>query len=215
MSYKLKSNSFKTTIHHSLFSEMRFHNKLWKFFHHTEIEDRLSAWANAAKGDMFRLPVEWEMKHDELCVYLPPLPKGYLPFSEINNTPIDDQTKVQLIILLCDALSILNDNDFNIGFLLPESIYFNPDNLSILIDIQPFPTAFPFVNTLTDEYSYQFLSRYSRNFTMARVSDYHAIGLIIQWLFKTIPVYLEPIYYRLLHSPNTYLFARQRNGEEQ
>lgn len=203
------SNSFSTSIHHSLFSEIRFHSKLWDFFHHTEIEDRLDGWVNAAKGEMFRLPVEWEMKNDELSVYFPPIPNGYIPFSEIRTTPIDNQAKAQLMVSLCDALSILHVNDFILGFILPESLYFHPNNHSILIDIQPFPTAFPFVNKLTDVYSYQFLSRYSRKFTMDRISDYHAVGLLIQWLFEKVPMHLESIYNRLLNTPYTYLFAEE------
>lgn len=213
MSTIQNSNSFKTSFHHSLYSEIRFHSKLWDFFHYTEIEDRLMAWGNSAKGEMFRLPFEWEMKQDDLCVYFPPLPIGYLPFSELSNTTLNDEVKVQLMIKICDALSILHNNDFILGFIMPESIYFNPKNLSILIDIQPFPTAFPFVDKLTNVYPYQFLSRYSRNFTMARISDYHAVGLLIQWLFKKIPSYLEPIYIRLLNTPNSYLFAEEISND--
>ncbi|HYK72780.1 MAG TPA: hypothetical protein VEV44_06575, partial [Pseudoneobacillus sp.] len=209
MSTTHHSYAYKTSIHHSLFSEICFHQGLWGFFHPSEMEERLNAWVTAAKGEMFRIPVEWEMKQDELHVYFPPLPNGFLPFSEIHTISIDEEAKGRLISALCDALGILHENDFILGFILSESIYFNPEDLSILIDIQPFPTAFPFVNKLTDMYSYQYLSPYSRSFTMARISDYYAVGLLMQWLFKEIPTHLGPIADRLLYSPNTYLFAEE------
>ncbi|WP_442596599.1 GGDEF domain-containing protein [Neobacillus sp. D3-1R] len=209
MSIQLKSNSYKTAFNHSLFSEIRFHDGLWDFFHHSEIEERLVAWLDAAKGDRFRLPVEWEMKQNELYVYFPPLPKGYIPISEIHTQPIEENEKIQLLVELCDALSILHKNDFILGFILPESIYFHPENGSILIDIQPFPTSFPFVNKLTDVYSYQFLSTYSRSYSMARISDYYAVGLLLEWLFPTIPTHIESIFHQLIHTPNMYLFAEE------
>ncbi|SDN35491.1 diguanylate cyclase (GGDEF) domain-containing protein [Paenibacillus sp. yr247] len=189
------------------FSEMHFNHKLWHFFHYKQIENRLLSWAKAAKGDYFRQPKDWHLVEGNLIVQLPPLPDGYLPFSQITKEHLSDEDKGKLLISLCKALSILHEEQFYMGFLLPDMLFFHPQTLAIKLDIQPFPSGIEFINHLLTDYPFTSFPRYARRFLLSRVADFESINLLIQSIYSSVPTALRQLSERLLTKPETFLFA--------
>ncbi|UKS24995.1 GGDEF domain-containing protein [Paenibacillus sp. HWE-109] len=205
----LPTNRHLTYSHTLAHSVMHIDHKLWQYFHYQQINNRLHAWASAAKGSFFRQPTEWQLVHDNLHIQLPLLPEGYLPFSDAGNEQLGDTAKGQLLVSLCKALSIMHEEQFYMGFLLPDMLFFHPQTLHIIIDVQPFPSANEFINHLLTDYPFASFSRYARRFLLSRVADFEAIYLLIQSLYRSIPASLQPLVERLRTQPESFLFANE------
>ncbi|WP_176560289.1 GGDEF domain-containing protein [Brevibacillus dissolubilis] len=202
-------------------STMLFQKKVWKYFTYTLIEERLNKWSRAAHEAYFRRPISWHKIEDELHIDLPPLPSGFTPFVELSGYPLDDSAKTRLLIGVCEALTHLHIHDFYMGFLLPELIYFHPDTLEIIIDLQPYPSGLPFVNFLLDDYPFIHFSRFTRTHDMSRISDFYAVGLLIQYTFTNslphkpgevnanLPDAIRDLCEKLAHSPESFLFIEE------
>lgn len=198
-----------TYSHAPDYSEMHLHHKLWNYFHEKQIENRLLAWTKAAKGDYFRQPLDWKLVEGNLVVQLSPLPEGYLPFSHIEKAALSDESKGKLLISICRALSILHEEQFYMGFLLPEQLFFDPQSLDIIIDVQPFPSAIEFINHLLTDFSFTSFPRYARRFLLSRAADFEAIDLLIHTIYgsDSVPNNLLQLSERLRIEPETVLFA--------
>ncbi|OPH53116.1 hypothetical protein BC351_32070 [Paenibacillus ferrarius] len=206
------TNNRHLTYSHALeHSDMHIHHKLWHYFHYKQIDNRLHAWASAAKGAFFRQPTHWQLVDGDLRIQLPLLPEGYLPFSQIlhaqRSDQISDAAKVQLLVSICKALSILHEDRFYMGFLLPDMLFFHPMTLDIQIDVQPFPSANEFINHLLTDYPFTSFPRYARRFLLSRAADFEAVHLLMQSLFSPIPASLGPLSERLRTEPESFLYA--------
>ncbi|NOV00284.1 GGDEF domain-containing protein [Paenibacillus planticolens] len=186
---------------------MHFSHKLWHYFHYKQIESRLIAWAEAAKGEFFRQPASWNFVEGDLVVQLPSLPEGFVPFSQLDNEKLSDEAKGKLLISLCQALSILHDKQFYMGFLLPDMLFFHPQTLAVLLDVQPFPSAIEFINHLLPDYPYRLFPRYARRFLLSRVADFESVHLLLASMYDPVPAALQPLSERLRTKPETFFFA--------
>ncbi|MFY0545296.1 GGDEF domain-containing protein [Brevibacillus sp. H7] len=190
---------------------MRFHDTVWQYFQQRQLTERLLHWTKSARGKWFRLPVDWSDANGELHVTLPPLPEGYRPLSEWPRKTGQHPQILLFISSLCDALAVLHQNRFHMGFLIPEQIYYHPETMEVLLDIQPYPSAFPFVKHALTEYPFSFLSRYARQHNMPRTADFCAIGLLLAWLTdeREMSEFLRWLTNRLVEAPESFLFAEE------
>lgn len=172
-----------TLSHLSTGSTMFFSKKTWKYFHQRQIIHRLQTWQLVAQGDEFRQPSDWSMNQDELVVSLPSLPREYISIAKISSLELDRLSKARIIIAITEALAKLHKNQFFMGFLVPEMIYFHPKSHKVILDIQPYTSAYPFVNNLLEDYPYILLSTYSRKHEFSRICDFYSIGLLTHWIF--------------------------------
>lgn len=214
------------TLTHQPFSTiMHFNKKTWKYFHRGLVIERLNMWQQTACGDQFRQLLEWTVDGEDLYVSLPPIPEGYRPLSEISGLELDDFANTRIIISLIEALAKLHKNQFFMGFLVPELIYFHPEHHTIILDVQPFSSSYPFVNNLLDDYPYILFSYYSRKHELSRVCDFYSIGLLMQWIFLgrlpkeprtlcgTLPQHVHLLCHRLMTMPESYIFAEEIAAE--
>lgn len=214
-----------TLTHRPSGTTMQFHKKTWKYFQQNQITGRLFAWQQIADGTFFRKPISWETDGDELFVHLPALPEGYISLSRINSLKLNDTSKTKLMIALTEALAKLHRNQFYMGFLVPEMIYFHPKRLTVLLDVQPFSSAYPFVNHLLEDFPYILLSNFARKYDLSRVSDFYSIGLMMQWMYlgrlpkepqtiaQAMPRSVHLLCHRLMIMPQSYLFAEEIANE--
>lgn len=214
-----------TLTHQSYGTTMHFHKKTWKYFHRSLLIDRLNKWQQVACGESFRQWIEWSVDGDSLTVSLPPIPEKYLSLSKINDLELDDLAKTKIIISLIEALAKLHKNQFFMGFLAPELIYFHPVNHTVILDVQPYSSAYPFVNNLLDDFPYILFSNYSRKHELSRVCDFYSIGLMMQWVFKgrlpkeprtvcgKLPQPLHLLCHRLMIMPESFIFAEEIASE--
>jgi len=191
------------------YAELKFHHKLWEIFAFKQIESRLHAWSRVADRRCFRQPVGWQFIGDDLYVELPPLPEAYLPFSRIKEANLSHPDRINLLISLTDALAHLHKQQFFMGLIWPDMIYFNPRTLEIAIDIQPFPSAIEFVNHLVEVYPFDAIPRYARRFRLSRIADFEALLVLIQTMFDPLPACLQPLSSQLAEQPETILFAEE------
>ncbi|MBP1965194.1 GGDEF domain-containing protein [Paenibacillus aceris] len=186
---------------------MHFSHKLWHYFHYKQIESRLTAWTEAAKGDFFRQPTGWNLVEGNLIVQLPSLPEGFIPLSQLDHKQLSDEAKGKLLISICEALTFLHDKQFFMGFLLPDMLFFHPKTKAILLDVQPFPSAIEFINHLLTDYPYRLFPRYARRFLLSRIADFESIHLLLDFMYDVVPAALQPLSERLRTKPETFLFA--------
>ncbi|MGD8189788.1 diguanylate cyclase [Brevibacillus ginsengisoli] len=210
-----------TLTHHAFGTRIHFHKKTWKYFHQSLMIDRLNKWQQVASGENFRQLIEWSVDGDNLYASLPPVPEKYLPLSYINNVELDNLAKIKIIISLTDALAKLHKNQFFMGFLSPELIYFHPQNHTVILDVQPYPSAYPFVNNLLDDFPYILFSSYSRKHEMTRVCDFYSIGMMIQWVCGgrlpdkhrmvsgTLPQNIHVLCHRLIVMPESFISVEE------
>lgn len=209
-----------TFSHHTDGSLMRFHHQTWEHFPPCAITERLQLWHDAATGPWFRCPLSWTFESDELAVHLPALPYGYHPLPQI----IDDLAEtdwVRLLVSLAGAINHLHQHHFILGFIIPEHLYYRPETGSILLDIQPFPNAFPFVDNALPDYPYPLLSPYARQHVMPRIADFYGIGLLLEWLSlghfpqdpcsipSEVPAHLRDLCGQLIHAPEQFHSASE------
>jgi diguanylate cyclase (GGDEF)-like protein len=217
--FRLQTNPSQclTIINHPSVSLLIFHDRVWQYFHRWQIIERMQAWNAAATGPSFRLPIGWNEVAGSLHVQLPPLPEGYLPFSEIPRLGLDQRTLLRLLLTVCEALAHLHRRHFHMGFLLPDHLYFHPETLAVLLDIQPFPSAFPFVRHALRDYPFELLSRHARVYNMPRIADFSALGLLTRSIWngqngehgREMPASLEQLCERLVNRPESFLFAEE------
>ncbi|MFC5447702.1 GGDEF domain-containing protein [Paenibacillus aestuarii] len=191
------------------YSELKFHHKIWEIFEYKQIEDRLRAWTRIAEGHYFRRPVNWHFIGEELYVQLPPLPEAYLPFSHIQEANLSHPDKINLLLSLAEALSQLHQQQFYMGLIWPDMIYFDPHSLHIIMDIQPFPSAIEFINHLVEDYPFDAISRFARRFRLSRIADFEAMHALIHTMFESLPACLQPLSVQLAEKPETILFAEE------
>ncbi len=201
---------------------LRFHPKLWDLFHPRQITDRLEAWTEVANGAWFRVPVRWWFEQDgALHAELPPLPDGFVSLAQLPADSLDERAKGLLIVAVCEALSRLHQQRFHMGFLSPDLVHIHPERLDVLFDLQPFPSVFPFVNHLIEEFPFILFSRFARHHQMPRVADYYAVGLLIQWVYlgqwpkeprtvcAPLPEGVHGLCERLMKTPESFLFVEE------
>ena len=142
---------------------------------------------------------------------LPPLPPGYRPFSELADSPLSDRQLLLLFCSLCEALAVLHRKRFTMGFLVPEQLYFHPETLEILLDIQAYPSAFPFVKHALAEYPFSLLSRYARHHVMPRTADFCAVGHLLRSARdeSAMSESLRWLTCCLMEAPESFLFAEE------
>lgn len=191
------------------YSEMLIHHKLWQYYHYQQIENRLHAWTNAAQGSYFRRPISWDRADGNLIIQLPALPFGYVPLSQVAINQLSDEAKGMLLISLCKAISILHNKRFYMGFLLPDLLFVHPKTWSVLLDVQPFPSAIEFINHLVPDYPYTLFPRYARRYLLSRAADFECVHLMIEFLYEAVPPALQPLSERLRTEPETFLFAEE------
>ncbi|WP_134686446.1 GGDEF domain-containing protein [Brevibacillus migulae] len=170
-----------TFLHHEEGSAIRFHHHTWDHFPRSVIKERLRHWQYAANGPWYRRPLTWFEESDGLTVPLPPLPAGFSPLVEIASR-LDETDWINLLSSLSRAIDQLHQHGFVMGILSPERIYFHTKTGEVLLDVQPFPHAYPFVDKALPDYPFAFLSPYARHHVMPRIADYYGIGLLIKWL---------------------------------
>jgi diguanylate cyclase (GGDEF)-like protein len=201
-------------------SVMRFHTCAWKYYPLSRIVERLEQWQMAAQGPWFRGIWGWREEEGELHVQLFPLPRGYQPLSELR-ARLGEHDCVHILIALSEALEHLHRHSFVMGLLIPEQIYYHPQNGTLLLDVQPYPNTFPMVDHALPEYPFVLLSPYSRYHTMPRVADYYGIGLLLHWLYSgrfpqeqwtiadELPPSIHELCVQLITSPETFLSAKE------
>lgn len=206
-----------TIINHPSVSLLIFHDRVWNYFHRRQIIERMQAWIASATSPSFRLPIGWNDVADSLHVQLPPLPEGYYPFSEIARFRLDQRKLLRLLLAVSESLAHLHRRQFHMGFLLPDHMYFHPETLQVLLDIQPYPTAFPFVTHALRDYPFELFSRYARGHNLPRIADFCALGLLMRTLWngqevaehREMPAWLEQLCDRLVKRPESFLFAEE------
>jgi len=172
------------TIHHHVNGTvLHFHASLWNLFSRSVIFDRFHAWMMAASGPWFRHPSSLqETATGDLILHLPPLPEGYLPLTKVHETLVNPEDKLRLLLSLTEALAHLHQRRFIVGIISPELVSFHPQTLTVCLDIQLYPSAFPLVDNFMADFPSSLLSPFARYHTMPRVADIYAIGLLYQWL---------------------------------
>jgi len=176
-----QSQRLATFLHHEEGSSIRFHPTAWDYFPMTMIKERLQLWQDAANGPYFRRPITWFEESGSLTVPLPALPAGFSPLVQIASK-LQETDRILLLSSLAKAIDQLHQHHFVMGILSPEHIYFRMDTGDLLLDVQPFPHAYPFVNKVLPDYPFALLSVYARHHVMPRLADFYGIGLLIQWL---------------------------------
>ena len=202
-------------------TSLRFRAQTWKYFARAGIEGRLLAWMRAAQGSAYRMPQSWEWQEDTLFVRLPELPSGFQPLSENVVMELSVRDKLQVLLELCKALAGLHEGGFYLGFLVPEQVYVHPVTRNVLLDVQPYPSAIPFVDHLIEDYPFILFSRYCRMQVIERASDFYSVGLLMQWMFagawpaeaRTVvaglPNWLAPLCERLMTAPASFLLIEE------
>jgi len=191
----------------------------WNVFNRREVEARLVEWQQAAVGPCFRQPLDVQEEQGDLVISLPAVPAGYRSLAEIGAAELSDSLKATVLIHICEALSVLHQQDFTMGFLAPEHLHVHPETGDVLIDVQPWPSTTPFVDHMLERYPFVLLSGYSRKHAMPRVADYYSVGLLTQWLYTgrlpgaartvvdDVPLFMRELVERLMTDPRQFLFA--------
>lgn len=160
-------------------------------FQADELENRLQAWSQISSDRRFRGLLDWALAGDNLRVNVEDLPNGYVALESLHDNQLSEPEKAKIIIAVCDALSILHQSAFFMGILSPAMIYFHPSTFEVCLDVQPYPSMLPFLNQTHGNFPYYLISKHARSQKLHRISDFSALGLLIQWVFLGTFVFEE------------------------
>jgi diguanylate cyclase (GGDEF)-like protein len=164
----------------------RFSPITWNYFERSHILERMVTWMSiASECWTLRHIVSWTDSEFNVEIVMSPLPEGFISLSEIqSNHALNDAQKARVTANICHALGMLHSRQFYVGFLSADMVSVHPETLEIILDLQPFPSAYPFINFNLTDYPFIIFSSYCRTHTITRASDFYAAGILMYYLFQ-------------------------------